>query len=40
MGVLPANELTTLVAKVGARGPPVYLIDLPCLRTAFNSSAT
>ena len=32
---LRANELTTLVAKVEAKGPPVYLTDLPMLENRF-----
>ena len=32
---LRANELTTLVAKVDAKGPPVYLTDLPMLENRF-----
>jgi sulfopyruvate decarboxylase subunit beta len=32
---LGANELTTLVAKVEAKGPPVYLTDLPMLENRF-----
>ena len=32
---LRANELTTLVAKVEAQGPPVYLTDLPMLENRF-----
>jgi sulfopyruvate decarboxylase subunit beta len=32
---LRANELTTLVAKVEAKGPPVYLTDLPLLENRF-----
>jgi sulfopyruvate decarboxylase subunit beta len=30
-----ANELTTLVAKVEAKGPPVFLTDLPMLENRF-----
>jgi sulfopyruvate decarboxylase subunit beta len=32
---LAANELTTLVAKVEAKGPPVFLTDLPMLENRF-----
>ncbi|MEO7910897.1 MAG: thiamine pyrophosphate-binding protein, partial [Roseiflexaceae bacterium] len=32
---LTANELTTLVAKVEAKGPPVFLTDLPMLENRF-----
>ena len=32
---LRANELATLVAKVEAKGPPVYLTDLPMLENRF-----
>src|SRR5579864_4542446 len=32
---LRAKELTTLVAKVAAKGPPVYLTDLPMLENRF-----
>ncbi len=32
---LRANELTTLVAKVEAKGPPVFLTDLPMLENRF-----
>ncbi len=32
---LGGNELTTLVAKVEATGPPVYLTDLPMLENRF-----
>ncbi len=32
---LRANDLTTLVAKVEAKGPPVYLTDLPMLENRF-----
>ena len=32
---LRANEPTTLVAKVEAKGPPVYLTDLPMLENRF-----
>lgn len=32
---LEANELTTLVAKVEAKGPPVFLTDLPMLENRF-----
>jgi sulfopyruvate decarboxylase subunit beta len=32
---LRADELTTLVAKVEAKGPPVYLTDLPMLENRF-----
>jgi sulfopyruvate decarboxylase subunit beta len=32
---LAANELTTLVAKVEAKGPPVFLTDLPILENRF-----
>jgi sulfopyruvate decarboxylase subunit beta len=34
-GALAANELTTLVAKVEAKGPPVFLTDLPLLENRF-----
>jgi sulfopyruvate decarboxylase subunit beta len=30
-----ANQLTTLVAKVEAKGPPVFLTDLPMLENRF-----
>lgn len=32
---LEANELTTLVAKVEAKGPPLFLTDLPMLENRF-----
>ena len=32
---LRAHELTTLVAKVEAKGPPLYLTDLPMLENRF-----
>ena len=32
---LDANALTTLVAKVEAKGPPVFLTDLPMLENRF-----
>jgi sulfopyruvate decarboxylase subunit beta len=32
---LEANELTTLVAKVEAKGPPVFVTDLPMLENRF-----
>jgi sulfopyruvate decarboxylase subunit beta len=32
---LRSGELTTLVAKVEAKGPPVYLTDLPMLENRF-----
>lgn len=32
---LAAGELTTLVAKVEAKGPPVFLTDLPMLENRF-----
>ncbi len=32
---IAANELTTLVAKVEAKGPPVFLTDLPMLENRF-----
>ena len=32
---LAAHELTTLVAKVEAKGPPVFLTDLPMLENRF-----
>ncbi|MDZ4718328.1 MAG: thiamine pyrophosphate-dependent enzyme [Roseiflexaceae bacterium] len=32
---LDANQLTTLVAKVEAKGPPVFLTDLPLLENRF-----
>jgi sulfopyruvate decarboxylase subunit beta len=32
---LEANQLTTLVAKVEAKGPPVFLTDLPMLENRF-----
>src|ERR687888_462392 len=32
---LAADELTTLVAKVEAKGPPVFLTDLPMLENRF-----
>jgi sulfopyruvate decarboxylase subunit beta len=32
---LAANELTTLVAKVEAKGPPVFVTDLPMLENRF-----
>src|SRR6266540_5781372 len=32
---LAANELTTVVAKVEAKGPPVFLTDLPMLENRF-----
>jgi hypothetical protein len=32
---LRANALTTLVAKVEAKGPPVYLTDLSMLENRF-----
>jgi sulfopyruvate decarboxylase subunit beta len=32
---LHADELTTLVAKVEAKGPPVFLTDLPMLENRF-----
>ena len=32
---LAANELTTLVAKVEAKGPPMFLTDLPMLENRF-----
>jgi sulfopyruvate decarboxylase subunit beta len=32
---LAANELTTLIAKVEAKGPPVFLTDLPMLENRF-----
>jgi sulfopyruvate decarboxylase subunit beta len=32
---LDANDLTTLVAKVEAKGPPVFLTDLPMLENRF-----
>jgi sulfopyruvate decarboxylase subunit beta len=32
---LAANELATLVAKVEAKGPPVFLTDLPMLENRF-----
>lgn len=32
---LAANELTTIVAKVAAEGPPLYLTDLPMLENRF-----
>jgi sulfopyruvate decarboxylase subunit beta len=32
---LAAQELTTLVAKVEAKGPPVFLTDLPMLENRF-----
>jgi sulfopyruvate decarboxylase subunit beta len=32
---LAAEELTTLVAKVEAKGPPVFLTDLPMLENRF-----
>jgi hypothetical protein len=32
---LAENELTTLVAKVEAKGPPVFLTDLPMLEYRF-----
>lgn len=32
---LGANELTTLVAKVEAKGPPTFLTDLPMLENRF-----
>ena len=32
---LAANKLTTLVAKVEAKGPPVFLTDLPMLENRF-----
>jgi sulfopyruvate decarboxylase subunit beta len=32
---LAANQLTTLVAKVEAKGPPVFLTDLPLLENRF-----
>lgn len=32
---LAARELTTLVAKVEAKGPPVFLTDLPMLENRF-----
>jgi sulfopyruvate decarboxylase subunit beta len=32
---LAANQLTTLVAKVEAKGPPVFLTDLPMLENRF-----
>ena len=32
---LAANTLTTLVAKVEAKGPPVFLTDLPLLENRF-----
>jgi sulfopyruvate decarboxylase subunit beta len=32
---LQANALTTLVAKVEAKGPPLYLTDLPMLENRF-----
>ena len=34
-GALRANELTTLVAKVEAKGPPSFLTDLPMLENRF-----
>lgn len=35
MAALEARELTTLVAKVEAKGPPVFLTDLPMLENRF-----
>jgi sulfopyruvate decarboxylase subunit beta len=32
---LTANQLTTLVAKVEAKGPPIFLTDLPLLENRF-----
>ena len=32
---LAADQLTTLVAKVEAKGPPVFLTDLPMLENRF-----
>jgi sulfopyruvate decarboxylase subunit beta len=32
---LEANDLTTIVAKVEAKGPPLYLTDLPMLENRF-----
>jgi hypothetical protein len=34
-GALRANELTTLVAKVEAKGPPSFLTDLSMLENRF-----
>jgi len=34
-GALAAHEPTTLVAKVEAKGPPVFLPDLPMLENRF-----